>query len=353
MDTVSRGKRALARVADTELCEVFVSHRARTQDVAFAEALTHALRRRGIDCFLDLENIDCGESFAHRILDGIKRSQLVVVLFNDDISTWIHFEASCAYFDKKLFPVSLNGASVPLPYGRIHYHEIHYDPESDAVDEEAVDRLVDAIQYKLDGASEHVVRTRAYRLLNRFFFSGFTILFAIASAVILFGWGDIVEHANHLHVTLGAAIIGGQFFLSLGFARMVSYPSARQRESGFETMERLYYIWAVIAVAQPLLGVWLAYHLAGGGNNDGGLLAVMLGFQGWIWASLVLYCMAILCTWVGYSMARGAIQLDSATDAPYKINKHFFWANVLFLLGFVFMVAVLNLMIAEPAIKAI
>jgi len=336
-------------LVESELCEVFVSHRS-GQDVAIAEALTHTIRERGIDCFLDVENIDCGESFSKRILDGIKRSQLVVVLFGDDISAWVHFEASCAYFERKLIPVSLNGAEVPLPYGRLQYHQVHSDPKSGKIDAAAINRLVDSIQYKMNGAKKHVNRTRAYRFLNHFFFSGFTILFAVTSAVILFGSGDFFQHANHLHATLGAAILGGQFFLSLGFARVVSYPSARQRENVFEIAERLYWIWAILVLIQPILGILLAYHKVGDhAADDAGLLDAMFRFPGWIWLSLVFYCIAVLCTWVGYTTARGAIQLDSATDAPYKVNKHFFGANVLFLLGFVCFVAVLNLMITYGA----
>jgi hypothetical protein len=324
---------------ESELCEVFVSHRS-GKDVMVAEALAHALRERGIDCFLDVENIDSGEAFAARILNGIKNSQLVVVLFGENISPWLHFEASCAFFEKKLLPVSLNGAEVPLPYGRIEYYGVHSDPKSGNVDAVEIARLVDAIQYKLNGAKEHVNRTRLYRFLNRFFFSGFTIFFAAISALILLGWGEPLDHANHLHVILGATILGGQFFLALGFARVVSYPSARQRENSFEIAERLYWIWAIIVVIQPVLGLYLAYEKFGWSGE-------MPGWPEWIWLSLVLYCIAVLCTWVGYTMARGAIQLDSTTDAPFKVNKHFFSANILFLLGFVLFVAVLNIMIAR------
>lgn len=192
-----------------------------------------------------------------RILDGVERSPLVVVIFNNNISTWVHFEASCAYFEKKLFPVSLNDAEVPLPYARVHYHTIRFDAETGTVDEESLDRLVEAVAYKLDGAKQHVGRTRMYRRLNHFFFRGFTVMFAVISAVILFGidLNSLTKHANHLHVRLGSVIIGGQFFLSLGFARTVAYPSSRQREYGFRIAERLYFTWAILTVIQPMLGL--------------------------------------------------------------------------------------------------
>ena len=107
-------------------------------------------------------------------------------------------------------------------------------------------------------------------------------MFAVISAVILFSidLNSLTKHANHLHVTLGSVIIGGQFFLSLGFARTVAYPSSHQREYGFKIAERLYFTWAILMVIQPMLGLWLEHDSIVGGKSSTHLLPELLRLPG-------------------------------------------------------------------------
>ena len=214
--------------------------------------------------------------------------------------SWIHFEALCAFFDQKFLPVSVDGVEVPLPYCRVQHENVSTNTEEECYDE-ALDRVANEAQRRLHGDAIDAVFTRVYRRLNSLFFTGLQILFALVSAFVLIGIvpGTAYAHVNHLHVVMGAAVLGGQFFLSLGFARAVSSPSFREREYGFETTEKLFYVWVAFTVTLPVLGLWLVL------SKDR-----VYPMEGWIWLSLVLYILALLFSWIGYVVAKSARDLD-------------------------------------------
>lgn len=322
--------------------EVYIAyHRSTPRARAVAERLAEKLSVRGVTPFLDTKDIEAGEPFIRPILSNIRRARLVIVLFTSKLSTWVHFEAACAFFDEKLLAVTIDGASVPMPYGRIQFETLPDITEGNKTDDAALERVADLAKQKLYGKGKHAANTRKYRRLNRMFFSGLPIVFVVLFPLFLFILieiaGDFGAHqVNHLHATLGAAILGGQFFLALGFARSVASPSFREREYGFETTERLFGIWACFAVIQPMLGLYLA-----------NWADQPVGMECWVWLSLVLYIMGMLFSLAGYMVAKSARYLDREHKPPREISRRDFLANVLFLVGFLMTVSVLNVMIAR------
>jgi len=330
---------------------VFVSHRSTPVDRELAEALRAELDKREIHSFLDEKDIHPGDAFTTRIIESIRRSQLVVVFFPKEMSAWVHFEAACAYFDRKLLPVAVDGGVVPPPYDRIHHESVHSEQCScpdhpgrlGSVDDAALERVAEEVARRVRGDPHVARKTKFYRTMNRLFFSGLPILFAAISAFVLFGLapGSHYQHINHLHVVFGAVILGGQFFISMGFARVVASPSFHEREYGFSTTERLLTIWAIFVVVQPALGLFLVLYDPNA-----------RGMRDWVWLSLVLYLLGLLCTGTGYVLAKRARELDRDQRAPQSIAGLDLAANALFLLGFILMVAVINLMLHKPALSA-
>ena len=104
-----------------ECFEVFISHRSTSPYHELSNALKAKLDERNIRYFLDEKSLHGGDAFATRIIESIRRSRLVVVFFPKEMSPWLHFEAACAFFDHKLFPVAVDDGVVPPPYDRIHF----------------------------------------------------------------------------------------------------------------------------------------------------------------------------------------------------------------------------------------
>jgi len=319
---------------------VFISHRSTDRDTSLAVVLKEKLYERGIAAFLDTQNIPDGVPYSDVIFDNIRRSRLLVVFFDADISSWVHFEASCAFFDQKLLPVSIDGAKVPSPYDTIQHDNVNIDAE-DHFDDSALERIADEVQRRLQGRPRHAVSSAVYIHLNRFFDKGLHLLFASLFAIILLGYapGTVYDHLYHLHVVIGAAILGGQFFLSLAFANAVASPSFREREYGFSTAEKLFVVWIVITLVQPALGLWLVLSSH-----------AKYSMAPWVWLSLVLYVLALFFTVVGYVCARNARALDRHHASHHVVNRLYLLVNCLFLAGFVLTVGVVNVMIKKPDI---
>lgn len=329
-----------------EHAEVFIAHLNEHLANGVAQALLKLLTDRGLTCFLDKRDLSAGVSYIRPILSSIRHARVVVVLFCPNPSPWVLFEAGCAFADEKLMPVSIGG-EVPSPYDRIQLERVVTPlPDPGAVpvpDMAALGRVADEVQFRVHGRSADARATLRWRRCNALFFSGLPILAGLVFALLLLrGDGLLQEHLRHLHVVLGSAVVGGQFFLALAFARVMASPSFRQREFGFETTERLFGVWLLLAVLQPVLGLWF------GVLRHGGVLPH-------VWLALALYLLALLCSLGGYITASSARGRDAAHDAPRRVAARHLQANLLFLAGFAVMAAVVNLMLtrhlpwAEPA----
>ena len=92
---------------DLRQFDVFISHRAVGVNQLLARTLAARLEEVGLRCFLDTKDISSGDSFIKTILSGVRRCRLVIVLFTEDVSSWLHFEASVAFFDESIMAFSM------------------------------------------------------------------------------------------------------------------------------------------------------------------------------------------------------------------------------------------------------
>lgn len=321
-----------------EHAEVFIAHLNQPLANGVAQALLKLLAGRGLTCFLDTRDLSTGVSYIRPILSSIRQARVVVVLFCSQPSPWVLFEAGCAFADEKLMPVSIGG-TVPAPYDRIQLERVvGVAGEAGAaaeIDMAALGRVADEVKQRVHGRPADTAATLRWRACNALFFSGLPIVAGVAFALLMLrGDGLLTQHLRHLHVVLGAAVVGGQFFLALAFARVMASPSFRQREFGFDTTERLFGVWLVLALLQPVLGLWFGWRLQ----------AQVLPH---VWCALALYLGALLLSLGGYVAAGSARLRDAAHDAPRRVAARHLQANVLFMAGFAVMAAVVNLMLTH------
>jgi hypothetical protein len=321
--------------------DVFIAHRSISPDRNVARVLREELNSRNIRNFFDEEDFHAGDSIERKIESNILRARLVVVFFSKDPSSWVDFEAACALYDGKLVPVSINDYPIPPPYNELHFEKVNANDEQ--VDQEALKRVADQIAARLFGKSSDIRTTNIYTKINNFFGSGYQILSILLFPFIVLGFphGSQHQHVNQLHASLGAAVLGGQFFLFLAFAKIVASPSNRERRSGLKRAEELLTFWALLAVTQLALGLWLSF-----------LYSLQKStIEPWIWLSFVLYLLGFLFTAGGYIAAKRAQEFEDAEDKSLRhIAACNLIANLLFLVGFVFTVGVMNVMVLKPSL---
>lgn len=184
---------------------------------------------------------------------------------------------------------------------------------------------------------------------NRFFEKGLQFslgaFFVIALLLLAYGFSTeglnrthIIIHLNHLHVMVGATILGGQFFVSLAFARAIASPIHSARDIAFKSAERLFFYWLWLTPLQPILGILLAVT-----KYDGIPTA-----PPWSWLALVLYFVGLLFTCTAYGVARAKRGEELSVENHKHISKLNLVANILFLLGFITTILVINLMLWKP-----
>lgn len=308
--------------------EVFISHRSTPRASALARELFDKLRARSVDAFLDTERLEAGAWFASEIQESIRNARVVVVFFDDEVSSWVHFEAACAFFDRKLIPVAIGHAVVPPPYSQVQH-------ESDG-DGTALDRVVDQVERRL-AYKVGLSRTgRAVRWLNDVFAWGAWVLVAIGAAILMpFGeWGE-GQRSIFLLALFSSLVLGGLFFLSLAFSRAVASPSFREREYGFEAVKKLVGVWLPLVIVPPTLGLlWIL------GPGNGAHRA-----QPWSFLAFAAYSSAVFIFVVGHEVVRQSRELDRQGEAPERVGRRLFLANVLFITAFIAAAWVLSLLV--------
>jgi hypothetical protein len=310
--------------------EVFISHRSTPAASELASALFQTLRRREVDAFLDTERLEAGAWFATEIQESIRRARIVVVFFERDVSSWVHFEAALAFFDRKLIPVAIDGAAVPSPYDRIH-HE-------DSGEDGALDRIADQVERRLQYKVGLSATGRAIRWLNDIFAWGAWVMIAIGAAILIpFGeWGD-GQRSVFLLALFTSLVLGGQFFLSLAFSRAVASPSFREREFGFGAVRKLLFVWLPFVILPATMGfLWIL------GPESGSHRA-----QPWSFLAFSSYCSSVFIFVVGYLVMRESRELDREGKEPERVGRRQFAANVLFILAFVFGAWALSLAVLQ------
>jgi hypothetical protein len=323
--------------------DVFISHSSDPLEIEAAERLADEIRSRNLTCFIDKDELHLGDDYENRIVAAVRVATMVVVLFPERPSNWVAFEAACAYFDGKLLPVSFGGSVVPEPYNRFQTHTIAVADEK--VDANSIAAVAEEVERRLLGDDADRRTIRIVDFCNRIFHQGLQIglsaFFIVALLLIAYGSSSaeaFFVHVNHLHVILGATILGGQFFVSLAFAKAIASPIHTARDTGFKTAEQLFFFWLWLTPLQPILGLLMAWMLFG---ND--------PKPGWMWVSLALYLMGLLLTCAAYGIVRLQRDQELVEDRIRSVRIYNLLGNVLFLLGFIVTVIVITLMLSKPS----
>jgi WD40 repeat protein len=93
--------------------DIFISHRWTESSKQYALKLTEELEKRGLDCFIDYNEIHAGDSIPKLIQLAIKRSKMFLLVTHTDVkdSTWIPQEIKLATNDpnRKIIPLNIGG----------------------------------------------------------------------------------------------------------------------------------------------------------------------------------------------------------------------------------------------------
>ena len=314
------------------MADAFISYRSTAVGEEISQQLFGILSERGIDSFLDARKIYAGDDFTREILAGVERSRVVIVLFEAEPSSWVHFEAACAFFDQKLIPVSVNGADVPSPYNQIHHESLDHAPAS----QEALNRVADQVEDKLRGAGADSRSSAVQQWIVRSFRWGWWALLAIPVTLLLVPDLSALELAQLGVAVLGALYLGGLFFLALAFAQALSAPGFRARQAGFRTTEGVFRIWLWLGffIPMPALAIWAA---------ENGIDTV----PGWLFLSLCAYASSLSFALAGYLLLRGT-RRDEATRRQRKsVVTRTFFAYLLFATSFLWGVWVCELIFSQ------
>jgi hypothetical protein len=294
---------------------VFISHRSTKRGQEVAGRLYDMLKDRHIDSFLDIEKLKAGDLYASEIQESIRQARVVVVFFDDELTSWLHFEAACGFFDRKLVPVSIQGSAVPPPYDQVQLEVGGSD--------EALERVVEQIERRL-GARKSAW-TRSVSWLNGVFgWGAWIVVVAVATILIAIGQWGTGQGALFLAGLFGGLVVGGQFFLSLAFSGMALSPSFRERDFAFKAVRRLTLIWAPMVVVPASLAVLWVLGASGSDNRT----------QPWAFLAFAAYSSAVFIFGVGYFVVKESAELDAIGKDPDRVARLRFLANTLFSVAF-------------------
>jgi uncharacterized membrane protein len=218
--------------------------------------------------------------------------------------------------------------------------------QDEKLDGDSVVAVAEEVERRLLGYDADRSTIRIVDWCNSIFHQGLQIglsaFFIVGLLLIAYGSTNaeaLFVQINHLHVILGATILGGQFFVSLAFAKAIASPMHTARDTGFKTAEQLFFFWLWLTPLQPIFGLVMAWLRFG---ND--------PKPGWMWLSLTLYLMGVLLTFSAYGIVRVQRDLELIEDRIRSVRIYNLVANVLFLFGFIATVIVINLMLSKPSI---
>ena len=304
---------------------VFISHRSTERGQDVARRLYEMLTARGIDSFLDVKKLQPGDMYGSEIQESIRQARVVVVFFDEELTSWLHFEAACALFDRKLVPVSIQGATVPPPYDQVQLEVGGGD--------EALERVVEQIERRLGDRKSPW--TRSISWLNRVFAWGAWIAIVILAAILIaIGQWEAGRGPLFLAGLFAALVLGGQFFLSLAFSSMTLSSSFRERDFAFKAVRRLTLVWTPMVLVPASIGVlWVL-----GADNRS---------VPWMFLAFAAYSSAVFIFGVGYVVVKASAELDATGKEPDRVEWLRFLANVLFIFAFFWLAFTASLVVLQ------
>ncbi|WP_045860792.1 toll/interleukin-1 receptor domain-containing protein [Teredinibacter purpureus] len=183
------------------MSQVFLSYsRKNLEDVL---RIRQALERRGIDVWIDQDDIGTGSRWDVQIEEGIQKSRVVVVILSDAsvASSNVGDEWSFAIEnDKHIIPVLLHECNVPMRIASLQRIEF-----TDSF-EKGIGRLVESILDDKTVARKAEKRRRSFQPHKVLALAKVAALIAI---VLGGGYGGYTTYQNHWsHVVLDEALIG-------------------------------------------------------------------------------------------------------------------------------------------------
>jgi phosphoribosylformimino-5-aminoimidazole carboxamide ribotide isomerase len=160
-DAISRTAAAAGAAQKPNLLNVFISYS--RQDIAFVDRLQTSLKGRGVEAFVDREQIEKGEEWWARIKQLITEADTIVfVLSPGSVDSKVcHDEVEFAEkLNKRFVPIvarNLEGRNVPVALARLNYIFFIPNPTTSATGyfDEAVDDLVRALETDIPWIREH------------------------------------------------------------------------------------------------------------------------------------------------------------------------------------------------------
>lgn len=327
--------------------EVFISHRNTPEDNRVADALSAALKRRGLAVWYDRQSLNAGTTYRGEITTALRDARIVVVLFPKRPSDWVIYEAACAHNDHKLLPIMLSDRKLPSPFSNVHAERVP-DVDDPVALAHSVEMIADRCMRMIRGNPRARQIEHTYisfcRWLNRQFRSGAVLLYLGIASLITFladvtNENNLLEVLHHAHLVLGMVVLGGLVFIPFGFAHSLAARSYRARQFGFETNEKLFWIWFGVMVIQPFLGLAMTWQDGTGPDSPG-----LEWHTPWIAASLIVYLLAMITALLGYFQARLAAMADEAQNGRLFI-VHRARSLGMFFISFALTVAIVNLML--------
>ena len=331
--------------------DIFIAWSKETE--AAAKALRGHLEAAGFSTWLS-DEIQPGQMFRPQIRKNVLSSHIVVAVLPQTPSSWQIAESGLAYFEQKLFPVSVDGTDIIEPFNELQTHNI----ETDHLDGggPSIDHLIEGLRARLGREESAGWQLSFYRSANKLFFHGVPLLgIAVVCALLVSGMmvpSDILQdhvprspNTSELwlagHTVFGAIVYGGGAFVALLFSRVGTSASFSERRFGFHTARRLFRIWLFVAVAQLAVGlmVW---------RSSG--LSIS---EHWLLASIAAYVGSLVFWISGYFQYSLAYTADKEQESLRKVQKIVFLGNLFFGLGITLITIVIVLMSLKDRANAI
>ena len=288
------------------------------------------------------DQIEWGAQFRNKIRETILSSHLVIAVFPEDPSRWQIAEAGLAYFEQKLLTVVVGGSDDAIdvvdPFGELQAYKL--DPgDIERGHGASLDELVALARNKLGVPREGDWFYRLSRSVNNLFFLGVPLIgAALMVSMMIAGLTHLkpdehgLEQLKAGHAVFGAIVYGGGIFVALLFALAGTSTSFSERQFGFRTGRRLFYVWLIVALAQLAIGLALLY------------VSPHSYHAPWIFISLISY-IASLCFWLfAFDRYRTSNDIDRGGRPLRAWTAQSFWGNLFFSIGLLMLTLVVVLM---------
>jgi hypothetical protein len=134
--------------------DIFISYA--REDLGCAEFVERILKEQGWEVWRDERSITPGTRYARQILNAADEARCLIVLWSQSsiASAWVKREASQAFRNETIVPLSIDGTKPPNRHKAIHWlnfvgWEGLAEIDTEVETHDSLERLVAAVSYKL------------------------------------------------------------------------------------------------------------------------------------------------------------------------------------------------------------